>query len=150
MSNDKKGKPKVTIIKRGIQFFWIIVSVALAPAIANANSGKPNILVLWGDDIVIMNVSAYGKGIMGQTVLRTNLSKVGLPGGRAGLQIEDPTIAGLLNAAGYAAAQFGTSRMGDRDTHLPTNHGFDKFFGNLHHLNAEEAPKNEDYPRDLT
>jgi len=87
--------------------------------------------------------------IMGQSVFRTGLSKVGLPGAEEGMQIEDPTIAGLLKAEGYATGQFGKNHLGDRDEHLPTNHGFDVFFGNLYHLNAEEEPENEDYPRDL-
>jgi len=87
--------------------------------------------------------------IMGQSVFRTGLSKVGLPGAEEGMQVEDPTIAGLLKAEGYATGQFGKNHLGDRDEHLPTNHGFDEFFGNLYHLNAEEEPENEDYPRDL-
>ena len=87
--------------------------------------------------------------IMGQSVFRTGLSKVGLPGAEEGMQIEDPTIAGLLKAEGYATGQFGKNHLGDRDEHLPTNHGFDEFFGNLYHLNAEEEPENEDYPRDM-
>ncbi len=86
--------------------------------------------------------------IMGQSVFRTGLSKVGLPGAEQGMQTEDPTIAGLLRAEGYATGQFGKNHLGDRDEHLPTNHGFDVFFGNLYHLNAEEEPENEDYPRD--
>lgn len=86
--------------------------------------------------------------IMGQSVFRTGLSKVGLPGAEEGMQTEDPTIAGLLRAEGYATGQFGKNHLGDRDEHLPTNHGFDEFFGNLYHLNAEEEPENEDYPRD--
>jgi len=87
--------------------------------------------------------------IMGQSVFRTGLSKVGLPGAEEGMQIEDPTIAGLLKDEGYATGQFGKNHLGDRDEHLPTNHGFDEFFGNLYHLNAEEEPENEDYPADL-
>jgi arylsulfatase A-like enzyme len=83
---------------------------------------------------------------MGQSVFRTGLSKVGLPGAELGMQEEDPTIAGLLKAQGYATGQFGKNHLGDRDEHLPTNHGFDEFFGNLYHLNAEEEPENEDYP----
>lgn len=87
--------------------------------------------------------------IMGQSVFRTGLSKVGLPGAKEGMQVEDPTIAVLLKDQGYATAQFGKNHLGDRDEHLPTNHGFDEFFGNLYHLNAEEEPENEDYPRDM-
>ena len=145
---------------------------------------KPNILVIWGDDVGQSNISHYTKGlmgyktpnidriaqegmaftdyygeqsctagrssfIMGQSVFRTGLSKVGLPGAKEGMQEEDPTIAGLLKAQGYATGQFGKNHLGDRDEHLPTNHGFDEFFGNLYHLNAEEEPENEDYPGDM-
>ncbi len=87
--------------------------------------------------------------IMGQSVFRTGLSKVGLPGAELGMREEDPTIAVLLNDLGYATGQFGKNHLGDRDEQLPTNHGFDEFFGNLYHLNAEEEPEHEDYPRDL-
>jgi arylsulfatase len=144
---------------------------------------KPNILVIWGDDIGQSNISAYSRGLMGyetpnidriaaqgmmftdyygeqsctagrssfitgQSVFRTGLSKVGLPGAANGMRKEDPTIAGILKAYGYATGQFGKNHLGDRDEHLPTNHGFDEFFGNLYHLNAEEEPENEDYPKD--
>ena len=144
---------------------------------------KPNILVIWGDDIGQSNISAYTMGMMGyrtpnidriakegviftdyygeqsctagrssyvtgQSVFRTGLSKVGLPGADLGLQEEDPTIAGLLKAQGYTTGQFGKNHLGDKDEHLPTNHGFDEFLGNLYHLNAEEEPENEDYPQD--
>ena len=85
---------------------------------------------------------------MGQSVYRTGLSKVGLPGADLGQREEDPTIAVLLKDQGYATGQFGKNHLGDKDEHLPTNHGFDEFFGNLYHLNAEEEPENEDYPKD--
>ncbi|MEN8692852.1 MAG: sulfatase-like hydrolase/transferase [Desulfobacterales bacterium] len=85
--------------------------------------------------------------IMGQSVFRTGLSKVGMPGAKQGMMVEDPTIAGLLKDQGYVTGQFGKNHLGDRDEHLPTNHGFDEFFGNLYHLNAEEEPENEDYPK---
>jgi arylsulfatase len=145
-------------------------------------SEKPNILVIWGDDIGITNVSAYSQGLMGfrtpnidriaregalftdlygeqsctagrssfitgQSVFRTGLSKVGLPGADIGLRAEDPTIAELLRPLGYATGQFGKNHLGDKDEFLPTNHGFDEFFGNLYHLNAEEEPELADYPR---
>jgi arylsulfatase len=87
--------------------------------------------------------------IMGQSVFRTGLSKVGLPGAEAGMQVEDPTIAVILKDQGYATGQFGKNHLGDRDEMLPTNHGFDEFLGNLYHLNAEEEPENEDYPGDM-
>jgi arylsulfatase A-like enzyme len=86
--------------------------------------------------------------IMGQSVFRTGLSKVGLPGATEGMQVEDPTIAGLLKNQGYATGQFGKNHLGDQDSMLPSNHGFDEFYGNLYHLNAEEEPENEDYPKD--
>ncbi|MEM7743085.1 MAG: arylsulfatase [Pseudomonadota bacterium] len=88
--------------------------------------------------------------IMGQSVVRTGLSKVGLPGSDLGMRVEEPTIAGLLKGQGYATGQFGKNHLGDRDEMLPTNHGFDEFLGNLYHLNAEEEPENEDYPGDMT
>jgi len=87
--------------------------------------------------------------ITGQSVFRTGLSKVGLPGADLGLRVEDPTIAALLKARGYATGQFGKNHLGDKDEFLPTNHGFDEFLGNLYHLNAEEEPENEDYPADM-
>jgi arylsulfatase A-like enzyme len=141
----------------------------------------PNILVIWGDDIGISNLSCYSDGMMGyrtpnidrianegmrftdsygeqsctagrsafitgQSVFRTGLSKVGMPGAKTGLSGEDPTIAELLKPLGYATGQFGKNHLGDQDEHLPTNHGFDEFFGNLYHLNAEEEPELPDYP----
>ena len=86
--------------------------------------------------------------IMGQHVIRTGLSKVGLPGADLGIREKDPTLAALLKAQGYATGQFGKNHFGDKDEFLPTNHGFDEFFGNLYHLNAEEEPEHEDYPQD--
>jgi arylsulfatase len=150
---------------------------------AAAGSGKkPNILVIFGDDIGIWNISAYHQGMMGystpnidrlsreggmflsyyaqqsctagrsafitgQLPFRTGLSKVGLPGADLGLKKEDPTIAELLKPLGYMTGQFGKNHLGDKDEFLPTNHGFDEFFGNLYHLNAEEEPENPDYPK---
>ena len=160
---------------------WANDSTSAEPV--NQVSSKPNILVIWGDDVGQSNISAYTRGlmgyrtpnidrivregmlftdyygeqsctagrssfIMGQSVFRTGLSKVGLPGAELGMQIEDPTIAGLLKDQGYATGQFGKNHLGDQDEHLPTNNGFDEFFGNLYHLNAEEEPENEDYPKD--
>ena len=98
----------------------------------------------YGEQSCTAGRSSY---IMGQSVYRTGLSKVGLPGAELGMQEEDPTIAGLLKAKGYVTGQFGKNHLGDKDEHLPTNHGFDEFFGNLYHLNAEEEPENEDYPK---
>ena len=142
---------------------------------------KPNIVVIWGDDIGISNLSCYSDGLMGyrtpnidriaaegvrftdyygeqsctagraaficgQNPIRTGLTKVGMPGATVGLQPGDPTIATALKAHGYATGQFGKNHLGDRDEHLPTAHGFDEFFGNLYHLNAEEEPELDDYP----
>lgn len=155
---------------------------APAPAAAPAAQGRPNILVIFGDDVGWSNISAYNMGMMGyrtpnidriaregamftdayaensctagrsafitgQSPMRTGLSKVGLPGAAEGMRVEDPTIAVLLKAMGYATGQFGKNHLGDRDEHLPTNHGFDEFFGSLYHLNAEDEPENADYPR---
>jgi arylsulfatase len=145
------------------------------------NGMRPNILVIWGDDIGITNLSCYSDGIMGyrtpnidriaaegmrftdsygeqsctagrasfitgQSGYRTGLTKVGVPGATVGLQAEDPTIAELLKPLGYATGQFGKNHLGDRNEYLPTVHGFDEFFGNLYHLNAEEEPELPDYP----
>jgi arylsulfatase len=156
---------------------------ATAQEEAGGGDAKPNILVIWGDDIGMSNISAYTMGLVGyrtpnidriadegliftdhygeqsctagrssfvtgQSVFRTGLSKVGLPGADLGMQVEDPTIAGLLKAHGYRTGQFGKNHLGDKDEHLPTNHGFDEFLGNLYHLNAEEEPENRDYPQD--
>jgi len=148
-----------------------------------AQNKKPNILILWGDDIGMWNISHYSRGMMGyrtpnsdriakegvtftdyyaqqsctagracfitgQNPIRTGLTKVGMPGAKVGLQAEDPTIAELLKPLGYATGQFGKNHLGDRDEYLPTVHGFDEFFGNLYHLNAEEEPELPDYPKD--
>ena len=148
-----------------------------------AETDKPNILVIWGDDIGITNISAYSDGLMGyktpnidslakdgmmftdyygeqsctagrsafitgQHPVRTGLTKVGTPGAPTGLSPEDPTLAEMLKPLGYATAHFGKNHLGDRDEFLPTNHGFDEFFGNLYHLNAEELPESPDYPQD--
>src|SRR5205085_1246202 len=144
---------------------------------------KPNIVVIWGDDIGITNLSCYSDGLMGyrtpnidriaregmrftdcyaeqsctagrssfitgQHGLRTGLTKVGLPAAPVGLHKEDPTIAELLKPLGYATAQFGKNHLGDRNEYLPSVHGFDEFYGNLYHLNAEEEPELPDYPKE--
>jgi arylsulfatase A-like enzyme len=160
------------------------VNLAQAQQPQAAPSGKkPNILVIFGDDIGQTNVSAYSFGLMGyrtpnidriaregmmftdyyaeqsctagrssfitrQCTLRTGLSKVGIPGATVGLQDRDATLAELLKPLGYATGQFGKNHLGDRNEYLPTVHGFDEFFGNLYHLNAEEDPENWFYPRD--
>ena len=151
-------------------------------SVLSAETQKPNILVIMGDDIGIPNVSIYSHGMMGyktpnidrigkegmlftdyyaensctagraafitgQTVLRTGLSRVGMPGAEVGLQDGDPTLAELLKPLGYMTGQFGKNHLGDLDKYLPCKHGFDEFFGNLYHLNAEEEPENVDYPK---
>ena len=163
----------------------LIVTSALLPAAptAQSQSKKPNILILWGDDIGYWNVSAYNQGMMGyktpnidriahegalftdwygqqsctagraafitgQSPIRTGLTKVGLPGAPEGLQKEDPTLAELLKPLGYETGQFGKNHLGDRNDFMPTVHGFDVFFGNLYHLNAEQEPEDPDYPKD--
>ena len=158
----------------------LVITVSLAPP-AFAQQ-KPNILILWGDDIGYWNVSAYNQGMMGyktpnidriaregalftdwygqqsctagraafitgQSPIRTGLTKVGLPGAPEGLQQKDPTLAELLKPLGYATGQFGKNHLGDRNDFLPTVHGFDIFFGNLYHLNAEQEPEDPDYPK---
>ena len=150
---------------------------------APAAADKPNILVIFGDDVGQTNISAYGDGIVGyrtpnidriadeglrfidyyaensctagrssfitgQTPKRTGLTKVGIPGATVGLQDRDVTIAQALKPLGYATGQFGKNHLGDRDEYLPTAHGFDEFFGNLYHLNAEEEPERPYWPAD--
>ena len=141
---------------------------------------KPNILVIWGDDIGMWNVGAYTHGMMGHTPnidsiakdgciftdhygqpsctagraafitgqlpVRTGMTTIGIPGSPRGIQKEDPTLAEVLKSQGYATAQFGKNHLGDRNEFLPTVHGFDEWFGNLYHLNAEEEPEELDYP----
>ena len=170
--------------KRLLLISTMFFGVAMLLGTAVHAAKKPNILVIWGDDVGISNISAYTKGLVGyqtpnidrianegiiftdyyaeqsctagrstfitgQTAFRTGLSKVGMPGAPQGMKEQDATIAALLKEQGYATGQFGKNHLGDLDEHLPTNHGFDEFFGNLYHLNAEEEPENEDYPTDL-
>jgi arylsulfatase len=150
---------------------------------AKKSPKQPNILVIWGDDIGISNLSCYSHGLMGyrtpnidrlakegmmftdaygeqsctagrssfitgQSVYRTGLSKVGAPAAPQGLKAGTVTIADLLKDQGYATGQFGKNHLGDRNEYLPTVHGFDEFFGNLYHLNAEEEPEFANYPKD--
>ncbi|MCG6947315.1 MAG: arylsulfatase [Acidobacteria bacterium] len=162
----------------------LVLGLAVTLAIPVAAQDKPNILVIWGDDIGTWNISHNNRGMMGYETpnidriadegisftdyyaqqsctagraafmggtvpVRTGMTKVGLPGAKEGWQEQDITIAAVLKEQGYATGQFGKNHFGDRDEHLPTNHGFDEFFGNLYHLNAEEEPENRDYPRDF-
>ena len=157
--------------------------LCLSAVFVQARTDKPNILVIWGDDIGWSNISAYHRGMLGsrtpnidrianegamftdyygeqsctagrsafitgQHPLRTGLLKVGMPGADIGLQAQDPTIAELLKPHGYTTGQFGKNHLGDKDKFLPSNHGFDEFFGNLYHLNAEEEPETTFYPKD--
>ncbi len=161
-----------------LSFFIVAVSFGARMQAAE----NPNILIIFGDDIGIWNISRYSMGqmgyqtpnidriasegmiftdyygeqsctagrsafITGQHPVRTGLTKVGIPGSDIGLQPEDPTLAELLKPHGYVSGQFGKNHLGDTDEFLPTNHGFDEFFGNLYHLNAEEGPEDPDYPK---
>ena len=162
----------------------LIAGALLALSVSTASAqeaSKPNILVIWGDDIGTWNISHNNRGMMGYQTpnidriadeglcftdyyaqqsctagraafiggnvpVRTGMTKVGLPGAAQGWQKTDVTMATVLKSSGYATGQFGKNHQGDRDEHLPTMHGFDEFFGNLYHLNAEEEPENRDYP----
>lgn len=163
---------------RGIGLFLICLVLGLG--ISPAQDRKPNIVVIFGDDIGMWNVSAYTHGmmgrtpnidriakegilftdhygqpsctagrasfIMGQMPIRTGMTTIGIPGSTRGIQKSDPTLAEVLKPLGYATAQFGKNHLGDRNEFLPTVHGFDEWFGNLYHLNAEEEPEELDYP----
>lgn len=163
--------------------FALLAAIAWGVVPVEAANDKPNILIIFGDDIGYWNVSYNSDGMMGyktpnidriakegmrftdyyaeqsctagraalitgQMPVRTGLTKVGIPGADVGIRQEDPTLATLLKPHGYATGQFGKNHLGDRDEFLPTNHGFDEFFGNLYHLNAEEAPEHPSYPKD--
>lgn len=172
-------------IQRVLAALVALALLGLSPlfAFADTPAKKPNILIIWGDDVGMWNLSAYHRGMMGgstpnidriskegmlftghyaqasctagraafitgQYPLRVGLATVGLPGAAQGLSTKDPTLATLLKPLGYATGQFGKNHLGDRDEHLPTNNGFDEFFGILYHLNAGQYPELYDYPKD--
>ena len=170
-------------MKAGVLKTAVLGVLAVALAGTAAAQDKPNILVIWGDDIGVHNISAYNHGIMGyqtpnidriaqegalftdsyaqqsctagrasfilgQHPFRTGLLTIGMPGSDHGIPDWTPTIADLLKNQGYMSGQFGKNHLGDRDKHLPTVHGFDEFYGNLYHLNAEEEPETYYYPKD--
>ncbi|MFU2325900.1 arylsulfatase [Pseudomonas sp. NFX98] len=173
----------MTRIRKWLPKLALVATSVMAISATAGAAEKPNILVIFGDDIGQTNISAYSMGVVGyktpnidriakegmmftdyyaensctagrssfitgQTPLRTGLSKVGMPGAPVGLQARDVTIAQALKAQGYATGQFGKNHLGDKDEYLPTNHGFDEFFGNLYHLNAEEEPERPYWPKD--
>jgi len=188
-------KPKSTYWWRKALFLTGVGAVVMSPVVAmdpgiaeaapaGGSDKKPNILVIWGDDIGTWNISHNNRGMMGYETpnidrianegvsftdyyaqqsstagraafisgsvpVRSGMTKVGLPGASEGWQKTDVTMATVLKGQGYATGQFGKNHQGDRNEHLPTIHGFDEFLGNLYHLNAEEEPENEDYPRDM-
>lgn len=165
---------------------WITsaaLGLSLVAVTTSQAADKPNILVIWGDDVGVHNISAYNHGIMGyktpnidrlanegalftdayaqqsctagrasfilgQHPFRTGLLTIGMPGSDHGIPDWAPTIADLIKDHGYMTAQYGKNHLGDQDKHLPTAHGFDEFFGNLYHLNAEEEPETYHYPKD--
>jgi arylsulfatase A-like enzyme len=173
------AQKKVRLLTKGL----IALTLLSFAVVGNAQNKKPNILVIFGDDIGQANISRYTHGVVGymtpnidrigeegmtftdyyaensctagrasfitgQSPMRTGLTKVGAPGAPVGLQKRDITIAQALKGYGYSTGQFGKNHLGDRDEFLPTNHGFDEFYGNLYHLNAEQEPEMPYWPSD--
>ena len=174
---------RVNVAMKSVGVLGFALLATAAAGEAAAAPARPNILVIFGDDVGYANVSLYNPGVMGYTTpnidrigregvmfsdhyaqpsctagraafitgqypIRSGLTTVGTPGGKLGLQAATPTLAEVLKAQGYATGQFGKNHLGDRNEHLPTVHGFDEFFGNLYHLNTEELPEQQDYPKD--
>lgn len=174
---------KQSKLKNGFRNSIMLFALACFSITQAQNTKKPNILIIWGDDIGTTNISAYSDGLMGYTTpnidrianegirflhyygeqsctagraalltgqhgIRTGLTKVGFPGAPMGMSQLDPSIGGIMKNLGYATGQFGKNHVGDRNENLPTVNGFDEFFGNLYHLNAEEEPELPDYPKD--
>jgi len=184
MKTKKIQHYSMSLVTAGAALFGVTASVHAAdPASAKATAGqtkKPNILIIWGDDIGVWNVGAYTHGMMGKTPnidslarqgaiftdhygqasctagraafitgqmpLRTGETTIGIPGSTLGIQKEDPTLAEVLKSQGYTTGQFGKNHLGDRNEFLPTVHGFDEWYGNLYHLNAQEEPEQLAYP----
>jgi len=179
--NTLANKMNINIIKVPLS---LMAGLAMTSLAAYGQEKKPNILVIWGDDIGYWNISHNNRGMMGYKTpnidriaseglgftdyygqqsctagraaflngsvpVRTGMTKVGMPAAEQGWQKTDVTIATVMKSLGYTTGQFGKNHQGDRDEHLPTQHGFDEFFGNLYHLNAEEEPENRDYPAEL-
>ena len=175
---------KQKLFRNGLSLLTAAIALTGAITPAHAADKKPNILVIWGDDIGTWNISHNNRGMMGYKTpnidriaregvgftdyyaqqsctagraafisgsvpVRSGMTKVGMPAAKEGWQKTDVTMATVLKSQGYMTGQFGKNHQGDRDEHLPTMHGFDEFFGNLYHLNAEEEPENRDYPGDM-